>query len=68
MPWRQRVIEYLQQEQADLERRVGLFECGRCQMWEADGGEPKDVTGEYVAGLRVRIAEIEKILIEEELS
>lgn len=69
MPWRQRFIEYLQKEQADLERRTGLFDGGKCQMWESDGGdERKDVTLEYVAALRVRIAEIEKILIEEELS
>lgn len=68
MPWRQRFIEYLQKEQADLQRRIDHFQAGNCQMWETSGGRRRDVTEEYAAGLRNRLAEIEKILIEEELS
>ena len=71
MPWRQRFIDYLEREQDDLRRRIDHFEAGRCQMWESPdggGGDRRDVTQEYAAGLQNRLAEIEKILIEEGLS
>jgi len=68
MPWRDRFIEYLQMEQADLERRIGTFEAGKCRMWEECDGERKDVTDIYAATLKARLAEIEKILIEEGMS
>jgi hypothetical protein len=69
MPWRQRFIEYLEREQDDLRRRIGVLQTGKCQMWEqGDDGGRRDVTQEYAADLQTRLAEIEKILIEEGLS
>lgn len=68
MPWRERFIDYLQKERADLERRLAIVQAGRCQMWESADGDRKDVTDEYAAGLRSRIAEIEQIMVEEGLS
>lgn len=68
MPWRERFIDYLQKERADLRRRLDNLASGRCQMWEDCDGDRKNVTEEYAAGLRSRLAEIEQMLIEEELS
>ena len=68
MPWRDRFIDYLRKERADLERRLANVQSGRCQMWESSDDSRKDVTDEYAAGLRSRIAEIDQILVEEGLS
>lgn len=68
MPWRERFRDYLHKHQADLQRRIDQLETRRCEMWETADGNRKDVTDEYVAGLRSRLAEIEKMLIEEDLS
>jgi hypothetical protein len=68
MPWRERFREFLEKERDSLERRLGYCESHSCEMWETIDGQRKDVTEEYAAGLRSRLAEIEQMLIEEELS
>ena len=68
MAWRERFREYLKKERADLQRRIDLYENRTCEMWERTNGDRKDVSEEYAAGLRSRLAEIEQLLIEEELS
>lgn len=68
MPWRERFREYLQKERDTLRRRISFCESRNCEMWETSDGNKKDVTEEYLAGLRSRVAEIEQLLIEEDLS
>ena len=68
MAWRERFREFLIKERDDLNRRIALYESRTCEMWERRDNERKDVTEEYTAGLRSRLAEIEQLLIEENLS
>ena len=68
MAWRERFREFLEKERESLQRRLDYCETHACEMWETAGGQRKDVTEEYAAGLRSRLAEIEQLLIEEELS
>lgn len=68
MPWRERFRDYLVKESDSLRRRLDFLETRQCEMWETADGNRKDVTEEYAAGLRSRLAEIEKMLVEEDLS
>ena len=68
MPWRERFRDYLTKERDSLQKRIDYCECRTCEMWEMTDGQHKDVTEEYAAGLRSRLAEIEQLLIEEDLS
>ena len=68
MPWRERFREYLEKERDSLRRRIDYCETRTCEMWETSDGNRKDVTEEYLAGLRSRLAEIEQLLVEEDLS
>ena len=68
MAWRERFRDYLTKEQDSLRRRIRNLEAGRYEMWETGEGQRKDVTEEYAAGLRSRLAEIEQLLVEEDLS
>lgn len=68
MPWRERFRDFLARERDSLQRRLDYCDSHSCEMWESRGGQRKDVTEEYAAGLRSRLAEIEQLLIEEDLS
>ena len=68
MPWRERFHEYLLKEKELLQLRLDNFHSRRCEMWENVAGNRKDVSEEYAAALRSRIAEIEQLLVEEDLS
>jgi hypothetical protein len=68
MPWHERFIDYLRKERDDLQRRIDNLESRKCEMWETTDGRRKDVTDEYSAGLRSRLAQIDQILVEEGLS
>lgn len=68
MPWRERFIDYLGKERDDLQRRIDNLGSGKCEMWETIDGRRMNVTEEYVARLRSRLAEIEQILVEEGFS
>jgi hypothetical protein len=68
MPWRERFIDYLRKERDDLQRRIDNLESRKCEMWETTDSRRKDVTDEYSAGLRSRLAQIDQILVEEGLS
>jgi hypothetical protein len=68
MPWRERFRDYLAKERDSLQRRLNYCESHTCEMWEISEGRRKDVTEEYAAGLRSRLAEIEQLLVEEDLS
>lgn len=68
MPWRERFREYLHKERDSLRRRIEYCESHKCEMWESAGSSKKEVTDEYLAGLRSRVAEIEQLLVEEGLS
>ena len=68
MPWRERFLEYLEKERDILQRRIDYCERRSCEMWETSDGQRRNVTEEYSAALRSRLAEIEQLLIEEDLS
>lgn len=68
MPWRGRFQDYLRKEQADLKRRIDELTSRKCEMWETTDGNRKDVTEEFAAHLRSRLAEIEQMIVEEDLS
>lgn len=68
MPWRERFRDYTRKEQADLERRIHELSSRKCEMWETQDGDRTDVTEEYAAHLRSRLAEMEQMLVEEGLS
>jgi hypothetical protein len=68
MPWRERFRDYLLREHDSLQRRLDNLQSRKCEIWETSDGARKDVTEEYAAGLRSRIAEIEQLLVEEGLS
>lgn len=68
MPWRERFREYLEKERDSLQRRIDHCERRSCEMWETTDAGRKNVTEEYAAGLRSRLAEIEQLLVEEDLS
>ena len=66
--WRERFKEFLSKEQESLRRKIRNLESRSCEMWETSGGERKEITEEYTAELRSRLAEIEQLLVEESLS
>ena len=68
MAWRERFREYLAKERDCLKKRLDYCDSHTCELWETSDGERKDVTEEYAAGLRSRLAEIEQMLVEEDLS
>lgn len=68
MAWRERFKDYLVKERDSLQQRLDYCDSHTCELWETTGGQRKNVTEEYAAGLRSRLAEIEQLLIEEELS
>ena len=68
MPWRERIRDYLVKERDSLRLRLDYCDSHGCEMWETTDGQRKNVTEEYSAGLRSRLAEIEQMLVEEDLS
>ena len=62
MTWRDRVIQFMREDRADILQRLDLFAEGRCQMHEMQDGKMVDVTEETVTRLRINLAEIEHIM------
>ena len=54
-------VAYLQETRSDLLDDLAKFESGNYQMF-AGGGQMSDVTAEWVANLRRRLAKIDKTI------
>ena len=62
MDVRERLIIWMKEERVDTLRQIGLLSAGRMQISEYQDGKMVDTTGEALANLRRRQAELDRHL------